>query len=77
MPLPAAVVVAALLFGMAHAYQGSRGVLQTGLVGLGLAVLYVLSGSLWLPMALHAFVDLNSGLLAFSYLRREEESVWS
>jgi membrane protease YdiL (CAAX protease family) len=75
-PLPVAVGVAALLFGMAHAYQGARGVIQTGLVGLGLAVLYVLSGSLWLPMALHAFVDLNSGLLAYSFLRREEEMSW-
>jgi uncharacterized protein len=73
-PTAAAVLVGALLFGFAHAYQGTRGVLQTGAVGLGLAVLYVFSGSLWVPMALHAFVDLNSGLLAHTFLRKEREA---
>ncbi len=70
-PFAAAVAVSALLFGMAHAYQGVRGVLQTGLVGLALGLLYVLTGSLWVPMAVHAFVDLNSGLLAYDFLRRD------
>lgn len=72
-PAAAAWVVAALLFGMAHAYQGSQGVLQTGLVGLGLVILYVLSGSLWIPMVVHAFLDVNSGLLAYAFLRRERQ----
>ena len=69
-PVPA-ILVASLLFGMAHAYQGTRGVGQTALVGLGMAILYVASGSLWVPMLLHAFIDLNSGLLAYAFLRRD------
>jgi len=69
-PVLAALVLGAALFGMAHAYQGSRGVLQTGVVGLGLVVLYVVSGSLWVPMLIHAFVDVNSGLIAYTFLRR-------
>lgn len=69
-PIPA-VLLASLLFGMAHAYQGTRGVGQTSLVGLGMAILYTASGSLWVPMVLHAFIDLNSGLLAYTFLRRE------
>lgn len=68
-PSVAAWLAGALLFGMAHAYQGSGGVLRTGLVGAGLVALYVISGSLWLPMILHAFVDVNSGLLAYAYLK--------
>lgn len=72
-PNVVAWVVGAALFGMAHAYQGSRGVLQTGLVGLGLVILYVLSGSLWIPMVVHAFLDVNSGLLAYAFLRRGRE----
>ena len=39
--------------------------LQTGLVGLVLAVLFVLSGTLWIPIILHAFLDINSGRLAY------------
>jgi membrane protease YdiL (CAAX protease family) len=69
-PTVVALLVGSALFGMAHAYQGTRGVLQTGLVGLGLVILYVLSGSLWVPMVVHAFVDLNSGMLAYTFLRR-------
>jgi membrane protease YdiL (CAAX protease family) len=69
-PTPVALFLAAALFGMAHAYQGTRGVLQTGLVGVGLVILYVLSGSLWIPMLVHAFIDLNTGLLAYTFLAR-------
>jgi len=73
-PTVAAWLAGALLFGMAHAYQGSGGVLRTGLVGAGLVALYVISGSLWLPMILHAFVDVNSGLLAYAYLKHSGPS---
>jgi membrane protease YdiL (CAAX protease family) len=68
-PLAAAVVVSSVLFGLAHAYQGPRGILQTGAVGLVLGSLAVYSGSLWIPMALHAFIDWNSGRLAYDLLR--------
>lgn len=70
----AAVVISSLLFGIGHAYQGSRGMIQTGLVGLALALLYVFSGSLWLPILLHAFIDINSGLLAYDVLRQGNPS---
>jgi membrane protease YdiL (CAAX protease family) len=70
-PLPAAVILSAVLFGMAHAYQGTRGILQTAGVGLVLGALALFGGSLWVPMALHAFVDLNSGALAYGVLRDE------
>jgi CAAX protease family protein len=70
-PIVPALIVNAALFGMAHAYQGAKGVLQTSLVGLGLVLLYLLSKSLWVPMVVHAFVDLNSGLLAYAFLRED------
>jgi CAAX protease family protein len=68
-PVIPALLIGAALFGMAHAYQGSHGVLRTGIVGAALVILYVLSHSLWLPMLLHAFVDVNSGLLAYAFLK--------
>jgi membrane protease YdiL (CAAX protease family) len=61
--LVAAVVLSAVLFGFAHLYQGPKGVLQTGVVGLVLALVYVVSGALWAPMLLHALVDVSSGIL--------------
>ena len=57
----AAVLVAAFIFGLNHAYQGPKGILKTGLVGLALGGLFVLTGSLWAPMLVHAVMDLLAG----------------
>jgi membrane protease YdiL (CAAX protease family) len=58
-PLGPALLLSAVLFGLAHAYQGAVGVLLTGLAGYWLAGLYVLTGSLLLPAVVHALVDLR------------------
>ena len=58
------VVVAAVLFGLAHAYQGLTGMLATGVVGAALTSLYLGTGSLLLPMVLHVLLDLRVLLLA-------------
>lgn len=61
-----AAVLASILFGLAHAYQGRTGVVKTGGVGLLMAALYIGSGTIVLPMVLHAFVDVQNGFLAYS-----------
>ena len=53
------VVVAAVAFGLAHAYQGRAGVLLTGVLGGVMAALYLSTGSLLLPVLLHAAIDLR------------------
>ncbi len=59
-----AVLGSAILFGLCHAYyQGWNGALRAGGMGVVFAGLYVFSGSLWLPMLLHAFMDINGGLI--------------
>lgn len=60
-----AILVSSALFGAGHAYQGVGGVLKTAAVGLAMAGLYVLSGSLWIPMAIHALIDLLQGRTLF------------
>jgi len=62
--LPLAALVSAVIFGLAHAYQGRAGILKTGIIALVFAGLYLLSGSLWLPILLHTAVDLSGGLAA-------------
>ncbi|WP_348264149.1 CPBP family intramembrane metalloprotease [Telmatobacter sp. DSM 110680] len=64
----AAVVLASLLFGIGHIYLGLSQVPKTALVGLILAVVVALTGSLWPAMILHAAVDWNSGEMAFKLL---------
>ena len=59
-----AIVLSSLIFGIGHAYQGPAGVVRTGFIGLGFAVLYVLSGTLWWLMAAHAMVDVYGGFAA-------------
>jgi uncharacterized protein len=53
------VLVAAVAFGLAHAYQGIGGIVLTGVLGGVLAALYLSTGSLLLPVLLHAVVDLR------------------
>lgn len=57
------LVAAAVLFGVAHWYQGPLGMLATGAIGFVLGGLYLSTGSLLLPMVLHTLVDLRPLLL--------------
>jgi membrane protease YdiL (CAAX protease family) len=64
-----AVGLAAVLFGVAHAYQGAAGVLRTGLLGLIFMAIVLLTGSLWPAIVLHAAVDAMGGVIAWLVLR--------
>lgn len=58
---PAVVVaVGAVVFGVAHLYQGWRGVLTTAVVGAVLTALYLSTSSLLVPIVLHALMDLRA-----------------
>ncbi|MGA8436610.1 MAG: CPBP family intramembrane glutamic endopeptidase [Candidatus Sulfotelmatobacter sp.] len=48
-----------MAFGMAHGYRGVAGILGTVFLGAFLAVIFVVTGSLWRPIALHAILDLR------------------
>jgi membrane protease YdiL (CAAX protease family) len=53
------IIVSSLIFGLAHLYQGWKGVLGTTAYGFCFAWLYAGSGSLLIPMTIHAAVDLR------------------
>jgi membrane protease YdiL (CAAX protease family) len=59
LPTAVLVVVAAVAFGLAHAYQGPTGIVVTGLLGGVMAAVYLQTGSLLLPVLLHAVIDLR------------------
>lgn len=54
-----AVVAAAVVFGVDHGYQGVGGILTTTVLGLIFALLFILTGHLWVVMVLHATIDLR------------------
>jgi len=64
MNTPEKVLLASLVFGLAHIYQGWRGAISAGILGLVFAGLYVMTGSLLLPIVIHAAVD-SRALLIF------------
>lgn len=56
----AVAAVTSTVFGLAHLYQGVRGVVLTGLLGFALASLVHSTGSLWPAMVVHALIDIRS-----------------
>jgi membrane protease YdiL (CAAX protease family) len=51
------VLLISLVFGLAHIYQGWQGAVAAGIMGLILAGFYVMTGSLILPIVIHAATD--------------------
>lgn len=68
-----AVLVASLVFGIGHAYQGLRGIAVTTVVGLFMSAIYLLTGSLLACMVIHALMDLHAGQMARAAFARESE----
>lgn len=61
--LSIAVLLSAVAFGFAHAYQGRSGIISTGIVGLLFSVPVLLANSLVPVQVIHAGIDLMNGLI--------------
>ncbi len=71
--LAGAVVGGAVLFGAGHAYQGRRGITKTALAGLVFSLIYVSTGSLLWPIALHSLVDIAGGTIGYRVILATEQ----
>lgn len=69
LPTSLVILVAALVFGLTHSYQGPAGIVKTGMLGILFGVLYWMTGSLLAPVLLHAAVDLTSGWVSWQVIR--------
>ena len=69
----AGVAIGGVLFGLAHAYQGPKGIMATGVLGLVFGAIFVLSGSLFPGQILHAAIDAVNGLVGAYALKRLQE----
>lgn len=58
-----AIAVSALIFGIDHGYQGIVGIVATGVLALAFTALFIITGTLWIPMLVHALLDLRILLL--------------
>ena len=61
--IPLAVVASSAAFGVLHTYQGWIGIVRTGTLGAILAAIFLISDSVWPPIAVHASLDLWAGLV--------------
>jgi uncharacterized protein len=62
-----AFIIATVVFGFMHLYQGVPGVIATTIVGAVMSAIYLATGDIWIVIVLHAAIDLN-GLLLMPYL---------
>ncbi|MFC1778559.1 CPBP family intramembrane glutamic endopeptidase [Pseudomonadota bacterium] len=69
MPVWAAAIISAVGFGLAHSYQGVTQVPKVIAVGAVFTVLYLMTGSIWVPMILHASLDILQGRLVYEAVR--------
>jgi len=56
-------------FGLARSYQGVTQVPKVIAVGAVFTVLYLMTGSIWVPMILHASLDILQGRLVYEAVR--------
>jgi membrane protease YdiL (CAAX protease family) len=58
-----AFLLAGVLFGLLHIYQGPAGMVFAFVLGVLFTALYLLSGTILVPMLMHAVIDLRSLVL--------------
>jgi membrane protease YdiL (CAAX protease family) len=71
-PIWAAVIASAVIFGLGHSYQGVGGVVRVTLIGLAFGIFYVFTGSIWLPILAHAILDVLQGATILEILRKSD-----
>lgn len=70
-----ALIISSLIFGVGHLYQGIAGAASTFVGGVLLGALFVITGSLLLPVLIHTLTDLRVLLLLPEGFEAAETSV--
>lgn len=64
-----AILLPAVAFGLAHAYQDTAGMISTGLIGALFGAVFVWArGNLWLPILVHGFTNVAGITLIYTDL---------
>jgi membrane protease YdiL (CAAX protease family) len=72
------LLIASLIFGLSHGYQGPSGVWSTGIIGALIAGVFIAADfNLWLPILVHGFIDTVAlVLMSTGADRRLRQLVW-
>jgi membrane protease YdiL (CAAX protease family) len=60
-----AIILSSILFGIAHSYQGVKGIIRSGSFGLILALITIWTDSLLIPIFIHIAGDIYSGIIGW------------
>jgi membrane protease YdiL (CAAX protease family) len=74
-PTYAAVIISSLAFGLPHIYQGPVHILRTAIVGATMAMIYLYTDSIIIPMLLHAAFDMYGGAMAYIVFSNEPQQI--
>jgi hypothetical protein len=55
--LTLAMIASSVVFGPGHIHQGAKGAMGTTILGMVFAIVFVTTGTLWVPTVLHALID--------------------
>lgn len=66
-----AFALSLVVFAIAHAYQGAKGMIAVAAIGTVLTAVVLTFGSLWPAMVMHAIIDAGEGLVAWLVLREQ------
>jgi uncharacterized protein len=77
MPIYGAVILSSIAFGLGHIYQGPINVIRTTVMGIVMALIYLATDSIIVPMILHALLDMYGGELAYLTLRPQAQELIS
>jgi hypothetical protein len=72
------VFFTSIVFGLSHGYQSRSGIISTGIVGVILGVIFILSDfNLWLAIFTHGFIDtIGIGLIAIGGDKYLQNRFW-
>ena len=60
-----AIILSSILFGAAHSYQGFKGFIRSGFMGLLLALIVIWTDSLLIPIFIHIAGDIYGGIIGW------------
>jgi len=65
LPTYGVVIISSIAFGLGHIYQGPLHIIRTAIFGGIMAVIYLSTDSIIVPIILHAIVDMYGGAMAY------------
>lgn len=66
----AAILLSSAFFGLWHIYLGWQEVIRTSIMGAVFCGVFIFTGNIILPILLHIFVDVYSGLMCYYAMRK-------